>query len=340
MIPIRRWNPGRAAGDGHKGKRRLVGYAHAALLVLGLMLGMSAPAHANCNFSNGSSTGTYLVTLPATITVDPNAVVGDTIYTSAPVGISPTIYFTCSGNGNGWGLQNIVAGTPAQNVNLFPSGIAGVDYRISQKGSYIYPYPYFSLDGSNSWQESDAVTIELVKTGPITNGSLLQTGQLARFLAGTAGAPITDAVIQIVNTTTFVAPACTVTTQSITVALPTVSSAVFTGVGSVAGTTPFAIGLTCSSGTTLRIQLDSSAAMAGNPGVISPTAGGGRAKRVGVQVLDGTGITPVNFGSAKVVGATPNGNLSVNYFARYFQTGTPVTAGPVQANATFTLSYQ
>ncbi len=339
MIPTSRWIPAPAAGDGKAGRHSLVGYACAAFLVLALTLGVSGPVRANCSFSNGSSTGTYLVTLPATITVDPNAAVGDTIYTTAPVGISPTIYFTCSGSGNAWGLQNVVASTPAQNVNLFDSGVAGVGYRVSQKGSYIYPYPYFSLAGSNSWQESDAVTIELVKTGPISNGSLLNTGQLAKFLAGSSSGQITDAVIQIVNTTTFVAPACTVTTKSIFVTLPTVSSANFSGVGSVAGTTPFAIGLNCSSGTTLRIQLDSSAAVAGNPGVIAATSGGGMAKRVGVQLLDGTGAA-VNFGSAQTVGATPNGNLSVNYFARYFQTGTPVTAGAVQANATFTLSYQ
>lgn len=339
MIHTSRRNQAPAAGGGNTGRDPHVGYVYAAVLVLGLMLGMSGQARANCSFSNGSSTGTYLVTLPATITVNPNAVVGDTLYTSAPIGISPTIYFTCSGSGNAWGLKNIAAGTPAQNVNLFDSGVTGVGYRISQKGSYIYPYPYFSLDGSNSWQESDAVTIELVKTGPISNGSLLQTGQLAKFLAGSSAGQITDAIIQIVNTTTFVAPACTVTTKSIIVTLPTVSSANFTGVGSVAGTTPFTIGLTCSSGTTLRIQLDTSAPVAGRPGVIAPSAGGGMAKRVGVQLLDGTG-TPVDFGSAQTVGATPNGNLSVNYFARYFQTGTPVGAGVIQASATFTLSYQ
>jgi type 1 fimbria pilin len=336
MIHTSRWNPAPAAGGGNPGRHPLVGYACAAVLVLVLMLGMSGQAHANCSFSNGSSTGTYLVTLPATITVNPNAVVGDTIYTTAPVGISPTINFTCSGSGNAWGLENIVAGTPAQNVNLFDSGVAGVGYRVSQKGSYIYPYSYFSLDGSKSWQESDAVTIELVKTGPIGNGSLLQTGQLARFLAG-KGTPITDAIIQIVNSTTFVAPACTVTTKSITVPLPTVSSAAFSGVGSVAGTTPFAIGLACSSGTTLRIQLDSPAAVAGKPGVIAPSSGG--ASGIGVQLLDGT-ATPVSFGTAKTVGATPNGNLSVNYFARYYQTAAPAGAGAVQASATFTLSYQ
>ncbi len=339
MIHKSRRHPVPAADSGNPGRHPLVGYAYATILVLVLMLGISGQARANCNFNNGSSTGTYLITLPSTITVNPNAVVGDTIYTTAPVGISPTIYFNCNGNGNAWGLKNIVAGTPAQNVNLFDSGVTGVGYRVSQKGSYIYPYPYFSLDSSSSWQESDAVTIELVKTGPITNGSLLNTGQLAKFQAGSSSGQITDAVIQIVNTTTFVAPACSVTTKSILVTLPTVSSANFSGVGSVAGTTPFAIGLTCSSGTTLLVQLDSAAAVAGKPGVIGPSSGGTMAKRVGVQLLDGTG-TAVNFGSAQTVGATPNGNLSVNYFARYFQTGTPVVAGLVQASATFTLSYQ
>lgn len=337
MIHTSRRHPATAAGTGHPGRHPLVGYRYAAILVLLLVLGVSGQAQANCTFNNGSSTGTYLITLPATITVNPNAVVGDTIYTTAPVGISPTIYFSCSGSGNAWGLKNVVAGTPAQNVNLFDSGVTGVGYRVSQKGSYIYPYPYFSLDSSNSWEESDAVTIELVKTGPISNGSLLNTGELAKFLAGSSTGRITDAVIQIVNTTTFVAPACTVTTKSITVTLPTVSSANFSGVGSVAGTTPFAIGLTCSSGTTLRVQLDSPAAVAGKPGVIAPSSGG--ASGVGVQLMDSTGVA-VTFGSAKTVGATPNGDLSVNYFARYYQTGTAPGSGLVQASATFTLSYQ
>lgn len=337
MIHTSRGHPVPAAGDRKSDSHRFVEYACAAALALVLMLGMSGQAHANCSFNNGSNTGTYLVTMPTTITVDPNAAVGDTIYTVGPVGISPTVYFNCRGSGNAWGLQNTAtANTPATNVDLFESGVTGVSYRISQRGSYIYPYPYFSLNASSSWQESDAITIELVKTGPISNGSLLLTGELARFLAGN-GSPITDAIIQIVRGTTFVAPACTVTTKSITVTLPTVSSANFAGLGSVAGTTPFAIGLTCSSGTTLRIQLDSPASVAGKPGVIAPSSGG--AKGVGVQLLDGTG-TAVNFGSAQTVGATPNGNLSVNYFARYYQTGTPVVAGLVQASATFTLSYQ
>ncbi|MFC5527347.1 fimbrial protein [Rhodanobacter ginsengisoli] len=338
MIHTSRWYPAPAEDGGIPGRHPPVGYAYAVVLVLVLMLGMCERAHADCSFNGNSSTGTYFVTLPTTITVDPNAVVGDTIYTSSPTGISPTVTFKCSGSGNAWGLQNIAtANTPPKNVNLFESGVAGVGYRILQKGSYIYPYPYFSLDGSKSWQESDAVTIELVKTGTINNGSLLQTGQLARFQAGSSTGQITDAVIQITNTTTFVAPACTVTTKSITVTLPAVSNVNFSGVGSVAGTTPFAIGLTCSSGTTLRIQLDSPAAVAGKPGVIAPSSGG--ANGIGVQLLDSTG-TAVNFGSAQTVGATPNGNLSVNYFARYFQTGTPVGAGAVQASATFTLSYQ
>ncbi len=315
------------------------GWARSALLLLIALLAIvPGRGWAKCFFTRGSSQGTYAVTLPATIVNDPATPVGSVLYTSYPTPINQPVSFSCDSKGGNdrWGLVNNAGSTPATTDNLFPIGTTGVGYRVLQRGSYIYPYDYFNL-GSGSWYENDAVTIELVKTGPIADGTTLQ-GSLASFKAGTPGNFIIDAVINLANSLTFSAPACQVSTSNITVALPTVTSQAFSGIGSVAGTTPFSIGLTCSSGATVRITLDTATPVAGQPGVIAPSSGstGG----VGVQVLDSSGTTPVSFGVAQTIGATPNGALSVNYFARYYQTGSTVSAGLLGATATFTLSYQ
>jgi type 1 fimbria pilin len=308
------------------------------LLVLLLLATMPGRTWAKCFFDQGSSQGTYSVALPATIVNDPSIPLDSVLYTSYATAINHSVSVTCDSTGGNdrWGLLNNAGTTPATTSNLFPIGTTGVSYRVLQNGNYIYPYGYFNL-GNNSWYEADTVTIELVKTGAIANGTSLQ-GSLASFKAGTPGNFIYDAVINLANRLTFTTPACQVSTASVTVTLPTVTAQAFGGVGSVAGTTSFQIGLSCSSGAIVRITLDTATPVAGKPGVIAPSSGG--AGGVGVQLLDSSGVTPVQFGVAQTIGATPNGALSVNYFARYYQTGSAVSTGLLGATATFTLSYQ
>jgi len=296
-----------------------------------------APGRALAAGCTGSAQGTYTVSLPSTKVNDPNIAVGDVLYTSAPTGISTPITYFCNGQGNGWGLATPSGANLPTNTNLFPTGIAGVGYRVLMKGTPVTAYPYAKgRDNQSSYTESDAVTIELVKTGTIADGSSLQ-GPLASLKAGATNY-ILYAAINLAGSLTFTAPACQVSTSNITVNLPTVTNQAFTGVDSVAGTTPFQIGLTCSSGAIVRVTMDTATPVAGKQGVIAPSSGS--AGGVGVQVLDSSGVTPVQFGVAQTIGATPDGALSVNYFARYYQTGSTVSAGLLGATATFTLSYQ
>ncbi|MCP1373099.1 fimbrial protein [Dyella lutea] len=302
------------------------------------LLGLSQSARASCSFDRGSSQGNYYVSVPSSIVNDPGIAVGQVLFTSTATPISPTVYFNCRHRGNGWGLVNDVGVTPGTTTNLFPSNVPGVGYRILQSGNYIYPYPYFSLDGSSSWYESDAVTLEIVKTGTIADGSTLSMGPLVSFEAGSGGSgSIYDAVINLANSLTFTAPACQVSTPNVDVTLPTVSSGAFSGVGSVTGATPFQIRLQCSSGATVRITMTTGTPVGGQTGVIAPSSG--TTTGVGVQVLSSSG-NPVQFGTAAVIGATPNGTMTVNYSARYFQTAATVGPGTLGATATFTLSYQ
>lgn len=314
------------------------GYRRGALLLVVLLLAtVPGRAWSKCSFDARNSQGTYSVAVPSTIVNDPAIPQGSVLYTSSPTSINQRVNFTCNNSGNnGWGLVNDAGTTPPTTENLFPIGTTGVSYRITQSGNYIYPYPFFDL-GNGSWYEADAVTLELVKTGPIADGSSLQ-GQLASFKAGTPGNYIFDAVITLANQLTFTAPSCTANASVINVTLPTVTNQAFSGVGSVTGATPFQIALTCSGGATVRITLDTTTPVAGKPGVIAPSSGS--TSGIGVQLLDSSGVTPVSFGVPTVIGATPNGALNVNYVARYYQTGATVGAGSLGATATFTLSYQ
>lgn len=308
------------------------------LAATALVLAPSA-ARASCSFDRFNSQGTYLVSVPTSLVNDPNIAVGSVLYTSSSTGISQQVNFGCNNsNGNGWGLINEVGNTPGTSQNIFPTGVTGVGYRVLQKGDYIFPYPYFDLGRNSSWYESDAVTIELVKTGTIADGSVLNSGPLASFKAGQQSSYILDAVIRLTNALTFTAPACQVNATAVNVVLPTVTRGAFNGVNSTTGTTPFQIGLTCSRGAMVRITLDTASPVAGKTGVIAPS--GGSTSGVAVQVLDSSGTNPVTFGVPTVLGATPDGALTVNYYARYFQTGSTVGAGTLNATATFTLSYQ
>ena len=308
-----------------------------ALLAAISLLGLPQAAHADCYFTSWTGTGTYSVAVPTSIVNDPTIPNGQVLSTSTATPINQTVHFSCYGGGNYWGLINQVGSTPGPTTNLFPTSVAGVGYRVLQRGGYIYPYPYFRLNGAN-WQENDAVTLEIVKTGAIADGSVLNSGLLATFQAGPRGyGSISDAVIKLANSLTFTAPACQVSTPNINVTLPTVSSGAFSGVGSVTGATPFQIGLQCSSGATVRITMTTATPVAGQTGVIAPSSG--TTSGVGVQVLNSSG-NPVQFGNPAVIGATPNGSMTVNYSARYFQTAPAVGPGTLGATATFTLSYQ
>lgn len=302
-----------------------------------LMLIAGTDARAGCSFDTGNSTGTYAITVPTEIENDPGIAIGEVLYTSAPTLISRQVNFSCSGTGNNWGLVNRAGATPALGNTLFPIGSSGVSYRVTQKAQPIGPYGGYSLDGSPSWYENDAVTLELVKTGTIRDGTSL-SGTLADFLAGggTGGGQIVDATVQLANRLTFVAPACTVLLDPITVVLPGVATGDLKGQpGNTAGETPFAIKLQCSRAIDLQISLDANNPESATDGVLSAIKGS-TTQGVGIQVLHGGAPvalrTPIDVTAAA-------GSFDIPFSARYYHTKGKVSSGSIYATATYTLSY-
>jgi len=138
---------------------------------------------------------------------------------------------------------------------------------------------------------------------------------------------------------------CKVFTEPNIVKLPTVVAGDFPGPGSILGTTPFNLVLSCPAGyhsigyyfTPGTPILDEA------QGVIAVDSGG--ATGVGLQLTEGTG-TVLKFGSGNVyplVGYDPTilGIYPIPYNVSYYRTGSaPVTAGSVTATMTVGLVFQ
>ncbi|WP_267226685.1 fimbrial protein [Dyella silvae] len=194
------------------------------------------------------------------------------------------------------------------------------------------------------------LTAQLIKTGTtVSAGTVPKINQLLRFywyiygITASVG-PITTVSV---NSTSITSAACSLNIGNqnvLAVTLPTISTNALRGTGSVAGTTPFNLTYQCSTGAKLSMSMSSSTTWSSTLGVLSssaacPSSSQTPAKNVGVQVLQ-SDYTPMSFSQAQSLGNSPDGTLTIPYYAQYYQTATPVSAGPVCATATFTMSYK
>jgi type 1 fimbria pilin len=340
--------------------QRLLRLLCACLLLIGVA-GVPNTAGATCWFTSGVAT---TVTFNAgTITLTPSTTVGAVLWTSNTASPANPPVLDCDGNTNG-GIVNIIAASTSVNGDntLIPTGIPGISYRLlhPNASTLLALYPNYPV-GSGSSTYSVTTNLQLVYTGPyLPPNNSTMTGQLSQwqidicdkptlFLGiylgcggSVAARPVEtfniSAIIKIqVPTCNLVGPA------DFTVTLPTVTTTQFTGQGSAPtgqSPKPFNIQLTgCPSGEKVYVTLNTASPQAGATGVIAP-AGAGFATGVGVQILQANGSTPVTFGTAINTGTTTTSNYTVGLYARYYQTGTTVSAGPVQGKATYTLNYQ
>jgi type 1 fimbria pilin len=344
-----------------------LGWCGLLLLLMALSLLPTGKADAQisgCMLDNTSpaAQGTTSFSLPSTITVAANTAIGTVLATSTATQTNPVPVYDCAGTVP-YGIVNNVGTTPGNGVSEYPTGIPGISYEIVRGGNTLYSYPNTTLstglpgctyksaqqawncpDGTNAYQFSVTTQLSLVVTGPISN-STVPAGVLGYWqwqALGSGGATTTAQIVafSLANAVNIVInPSCSVNTNPVNVTLPTIITSALGGTGTTAGTTPFAIALTCPSGAagaTLSIQLDYNGTASGIQGVLAPT--GGTSAGVGVQVLNQSS-NPVTFGTPQTVGTISTGATNISFFARYYQTGT-VTPGTLQASATFTLLYQ
>jgi len=203
---------------------------------------------------------------------------------------------------------------------------------------------------------SATFTAQLVKTGPISPGTINSIQLLQLYdsdqvpnnpswyphpittynaASNAYGTLMLSAVTVNMSSCSVIGP------NNLSVPLPTITNNALPTTGSVAGQTSFNIQYKCPSGWALYMTMSTT-----NPGtatgVIKPSAscsGGAPASNVGIQLLQGN-QQPVPFDTAKSLGSSPNGTLSLTYYAQYYATASPIGTGQVCGTATFTMSYQ
>lgn len=337
--------------------QRLLRLLCACLLLIGVA-SVPRAAWAICWFTSGSAT---TVTFNAgSITLTPSTTVGTVLWTSSMASPANPPVLQCDGSTN-WGIVNTIAAQPPPGSTLFPTGIPGISYRILHPdASTLLPaYPTLNADPSGIYSVTS--NLQLVYTGPYLppNNSTL-TGQLSQWqvdIGGCTGhgknkvctaSPQPVETFNISATIKIIVPTCNVDPGSVNkiVTLPSVTIAQLNS-NPTPGSTPFALQLVnCPANAKVFINLDTTNpyTAGGASGVIAPTTGAGYAGNVGVQILNADGSTPVTFGTdpaqAINTGTTSGSDYSINLYARYYRTGTPVTGGSVKGIATYTINYQ
>lgn len=135
---------------------------------------------------------------------------------------------------------------------------------------------------------------------------------------------------------------CTVDTnsKSNTVDLGKISSLAFNGSGDTASTTKFIIDLTScpSTITTARVKFDGANDNV-DPALLAITGGTGAATGVALELMnsDKTPLRLNQLSNSYTLSSTGTNHL--DFYAAYKSTNTTVTAGPANANATFTVVY-
>lgn len=249
----------------------------------------------------------------------------------------------------------MLQGTPTpSDPTVYTTNVTGVGIRLSRfiSGGGIRPDTLVTYPHDLSYAANTTVTlfqdsyfqVELLKIGPITGNGPLAVGTYTTY-SGDDGISLITTELSGLGIT-VITPSCTVDTGSrnISVPLGNVALSRFGGIGTTAGDRPFKIQLNCQPGQNAQnlvyLRMDATQDPAtGAPGVLKITGGTDIAGGVGIQVVD-KDAAPVAFGEDVLVGPSKDGAYVLPYTARYYQSGSTVTAGRADGTATFTLSYK
>ena len=222
---------------------------------------------------------------------------------------------------------------PGIGVQFYTTAGWNGSWELAPASSSYYP------GGATAWYTNAT----LVVTGPVASGTLTALPSMTVTFSGSCFATVSRT--QTIAPGTRILPTTyTVTTPSVSVALPEVKASDLRRVGEARGDTHFRIGLRCSAGADVYITLTDATDPDNRSSLLTLTRGS-TARGVKLRMLNSG--APVSYGPDAAAKGTPNQwrvgpsaevtgvPLSVQYVA----TG-EVKPGTVQGNATFTMSYQ
>ncbi len=323
-----------------------------------MFAGISSPTwSANCTSNTSDGSDYFIVHMTGFDPPEfaPGAIpVGGVIYSAQGHGLR--FINKKSGEAPGYRCKTPIAvyatGVGMPNGSIYPTSIPNIGMRIINAQGLLPTRSPWLKTGSN-WNEQYSMTVELIKTGEITAGGYL-SGPYARYRANDDNGEI---LVEYRFATPVRVqprvPTCRVATPQVAVSMGTMTTAMFTGIGSTTFARRFEIELACSGGdpgtaTNAWVTL-TDASQPGNTSTALSLTPESTASGIGIQLRRDE--TLLGFGpDSAAVGNTNQwymGNIAqgqaglrVPLTARYVQTEGKVGAGSANARATFTLSYQ
>jgi type 1 fimbria pilin len=195
----------------------------------------------------------------------------------------------------------------------------------------------------SSYKPTARFRVQLIVTGTITSGRFNLPSRLVRNTYGTLE---TNALTLTNNNASITAQACSVQTPAIAVTMPQARFADLPRIGSTTGATGFRIDLNCSGPVSISVTLIDASHPANRSSTLS-AASTSTAEGVAYQILHHGRL--VHYGAESAVAGNENqflaatvagaGITTLPFIVRYVREGR-VSAGTVNANATFTMNYQ
>lgn len=211
-----------------------------------------------------------------------------------------------------------------------------------QSGAYVIGY----ITGT-SGSVSVNYTAQLVVTGTVGAGTISKTTLLNYewYIYGVNNSASLGTTFDITAGTVVAQPSCSVDPSytNFAVQLPPITAQSLPTKGSTTGDTGFGILLNCTPGAAVTIRFDP---QTGNnnglpAGTLPTSTGGNYASNVLIQLLksDDSTIMPISQAVPLTGFTTPNGPLTLQFYARYYSNAGSVGSGDVKGVATFTLTY-
>lgn len=295
----------------------------------------------------GYSAGTPF-TLPATVTVNRDAIVGTVLYdTHGWIG-SGEGGAVCSGFGAVTQTHGYTQGmTPTTQDGVYASGVPGIGIKVAwannaqnlpseMVGGVLMKYPTRATEiGPGTYKPAQRWWIQLIKTGEITSGTFDIPPIEVYYLS-----QLTNRLSIAGSRLEFQKRGCRLPLSNIEMPLATAFPNDFKGKGSTARPREFGIPLACDPGVRVSYAISG---LQDEPSVLKNSVGPTLAKGVGVQLLRGNSDRrPILLGQKTFYADSGpvGGNTAILVYAQYYQTEDKVSPGDIHILATLSLFYE
>ncbi|HHB1425568.1 TPA: fimbrial protein [Serratia odorifera] len=321
--------------DANKMKKRFLYGVSPALGIIAMLA--SSQLYADCILRGETVTGTVS---SLAMTIQRDAPVGSVLGEQALNTLAYKVAY-CAEPANIYRLITYAGGVPEGN-NVYRTNLAGVGVRVlSGSISFSNPPHKVFITGPGLYT-SQEVTVQFVKTGPITAGAITPRPLAKYYVVSTTDNSSVDiTLINMGSGNTVTQLACSLNASNIKVPLGDVLATEFTGVGTTLKPKAFNVGLNCDANAKINVSLGGTqSAESSDSSILQLTNAGsaGVAKGVGVQLLYNN--TPLKLNQLLALKTSAGGQETFPFTAHYYQTAANITAGSANATATLNISYQ